>query len=73
MHFCPSGVAPEDVDLVLVATSTPDDIFGSACQVRVLYWGGGLVGRGLSQLCSSAAGAEVLPAMPCTAGCASRE
>ena len=23
----------EEVDLVLVATSTPDDIFGSACQV----------------------------------------
>ena len=29
-----AGVAAEDVDLVLLATSTPDDIFGSACTVR---------------------------------------
>jgi hypothetical protein len=28
-----AGVAAEDVDLVLLATSTPDDIFGSACTV----------------------------------------
>lgn len=28
-----AGVAAEDVDIVLMATSTPDDAFGSACQV----------------------------------------
>jgi len=28
-----ANVAPEDVNMVLVATSTPDDAFGSACQV----------------------------------------
>jgi len=29
-----AGVAAEDVDLVLLATSTPDDIFGSACTIQ---------------------------------------
>jgi hypothetical protein len=29
-----AGVAAEDVSIVLMATSTPDDAFGSACQVR---------------------------------------
>lgn len=28
-----AGVSPEEIDLVLLATSSPDDIFGSACQV----------------------------------------
>lgn len=28
-----AGVAPEDVDLVLLCTSSPDDLFGSATQV----------------------------------------
>lgn len=28
-----AGVAAEDVDLVILATSSPDDLFGSACQV----------------------------------------
>jgi 3-oxoacyl-[acyl-carrier-protein] synthase-3 len=29
-----AGIKPEDVDLILLATSTPDDLFGSACQVQ---------------------------------------
>lgn len=29
-----AGIGPEAVDMVLLATSTPDDAFGSACQVR---------------------------------------
>ncbi len=29
-----SGVSPTDVDLILLATSTPDDLFGSACQIQ---------------------------------------
>lgn len=29
-----AGVAAEDVDLVLLCTSSPDDLFGSATQVR---------------------------------------
>ena len=30
-------VDPDDLDLVLLCTSTPDDLFGSAPQVQ-LYW-----------------------------------
>jgi 3-oxoacyl-[acyl-carrier-protein] synthase-3 len=29
-----AGVSAEDVGIVVMATSTPDDAFGSACQVR---------------------------------------
>lgn len=29
-----AGVAAADIDLVLFATSSPDDLFGGACQVR---------------------------------------
>lgn len=29
-----AGVSAADVDMVILSTSSPDDIFGSACQVR---------------------------------------
>jgi 3-oxoacyl-[acyl-carrier-protein] synthase III len=29
-----AGISPEAVDLIILATSTPDDLFGSACQVQ---------------------------------------
>eukprot|EP00475_Leptophrys_vorax_P006063 TRINITY_DN13700_c0_g1_i1.p1 TRINITY_DN13700_c0_g1~~TRINITY_DN13700_c0_g1_i1.p1 ORF type:complete len:419 (-),score=-0.83 TRINITY_DN13700_c0_g1_i1:251-1507(-) len=29
-----AGVSPEDVDLIIMCTSTPDDIFGGACLVQ---------------------------------------
>lgn len=29
-----AGIVAEDLDLILLATSTPDDLFGSACQVQ---------------------------------------
>jgi 3-oxoacyl-[acyl-carrier-protein] synthase-3 len=29
-----AGLQPQDVDLILLATSTPDDLFGTACQVQ---------------------------------------
>ena len=29
-----AGVAPEDLDLILLSTSSPDDLFGSACTVQ---------------------------------------
>lgn len=32
-----AGVSAEDVNIVLMSTSTPDDVFGSACQVRSPY------------------------------------
>ncbi len=28
-----AGIAAGDVDLIILATSSPDDLFGSACQV----------------------------------------
>ena len=28
-----AGVSAADVDIVILATSSPDDVFGSACQV----------------------------------------
>lgn len=28
-----AGIAAADVDLIILATSSPDDLFGSACQV----------------------------------------
>lgn len=29
-----AGLAPTDIDLIILATSTPDDLFGSACQIQ---------------------------------------
>ena len=34
-----AGVKPEEVDMVLMATSSPDDLFGSAAQVQVRHRG----------------------------------
>lgn len=29
-----AGISPQDLDLILLATSSPDDLFGSACQIQ---------------------------------------
>ena len=29
-----AGITPADLDLIILATSTPDDLFGSACQIQ---------------------------------------
>ncbi len=29
-----AGITPADLDLIVLATSTPDDLFGSACQIQ---------------------------------------
>jgi 3-oxoacyl-[acyl-carrier-protein] synthase-3 len=29
-----AGITPEEIDLILLATSSPDDLFGSACQLQ---------------------------------------
>jgi 3-oxoacyl-[acyl-carrier-protein] synthase-3 len=49
-----AGVAAGDIDLILLATSTPDDAFGSACQVGA-GWGHGPRHLRLGGLTSSAA------------------
>lgn len=33
-----AGIGAEDVDLIILATSSPDDLFGSACRVRMLQY-----------------------------------
>ncbi|HAA33138.1 MAG TPA: 3-oxoacyl-ACP synthase [Cyanobacteria bacterium UBA8553] len=29
-----AGITPQDLDLIVLATSTPDDLFGTACQIQ---------------------------------------
>jgi 3-oxoacyl-[acyl-carrier-protein] synthase-3 len=29
-----SGITPQDIDLIILTTSSPDDLFGSACQIQ---------------------------------------
>jgi 3-oxoacyl-[acyl-carrier-protein] synthase III len=31
-----AGIEPTDLDLILLATSTPDDLFGTACKIQNL-------------------------------------
>ncbi|MEH2023472.1 beta-ketoacyl-ACP synthase 3 [Nostoc sp.] len=47
-----SGIKPEDLDLILLATSTPDDLFGSACQVQALLGATNAVAFDLTAACS---------------------
>eukprot|EP00877_Chromochloris_zofingiensis_P011180 jgi/Chrzof1/6315/Cz18g03070.t1_KAS3[v5.2] len=47
-----AGVAAEEIDLVLLATSTPDDAFGSACQVQAAIGAKNAVAFDLTAACS---------------------
>ncbi|MEH1854132.1 MAG: beta-ketoacyl-ACP synthase 3 [Nostoc sp.] len=47
-----AGIKPEDIDLILLATSTPDDLFGSACQVQALLGATNAVAFDLTAACS---------------------
>ncbi|MEH2436577.1 MAG: beta-ketoacyl-ACP synthase III [Nostoc sp.] len=47
-----SGIKPEDLDLILLATSTPDDLFGSACQVQAQLGASNAVAFDLTAACS---------------------
>ncbi|MBE8999174.1 beta-ketoacyl-ACP synthase 3 [Nostoc sp. LEGE 12447] len=47
-----SGIRPEDLDLILLATSTPDDLFGSACQVQAQLGATNAVAFDLTAACS---------------------
>ncbi len=47
-----AGLAPEEVQLILLATSTPDDLFGSACQVQTLLGANRAVAFDLTAACS---------------------
>ena len=47
-----AGIAPVDVDLIILATSTPDDLFGSACKVQSLIGAKRAVAFDLTAACS---------------------
>ncbi|MBN3923460.1 beta-ketoacyl-ACP synthase 3 [Nostoc sp. NMS4] len=47
-----SGIKPEDLDLILLATSTPDDLFGTACQVQAQLGATNAVAFDLTAACS---------------------
>lgn len=47
-----AGVSPDQVDMILLATSTPDDAFGSACQVQALIGAKNAVAFDLTAACS---------------------
>ncbi|PNW83774.1 hypothetical protein CHLRE_04g216950v5 [Chlamydomonas reinhardtii] len=47
-----AGVDAKDVDLVLFATSSPDDVFGSACQVQAAVGASKAVAFDLTAACS---------------------
>jgi len=47
-----AGIAPNDLDLMILATSTPDDLFGTACQVQSLLGASKAVAFDLTAACS---------------------
>ena len=47
-----AGIAPTDIDLIILATSTPDDLFGSACKVQGLIGATRAVAFDLTAACS---------------------
>jgi 3-oxoacyl-[acyl-carrier-protein] synthase III len=47
-----AGIKSEDLDLILLATSTPDDLFGSACQVQAKLGANNAVAFDLTAACS---------------------
>ena len=47
-----AGVAPEDLDLILLSTSSPDDLFGSACTVQAAIGATGALAVDLTAACS---------------------
>ena len=47
-----AGVAPEDVDLIILATSSPDDVFGSACTLQAAIGAEGALAYDITAACS---------------------
>jgi 3-oxoacyl-[acyl-carrier-protein] synthase-3 len=47
-----AGLAAADVDLIILATSSPDDLFGSACAVQTLIGAKGAAAFDLTAACS---------------------
>lgn len=47
-----AGITPKDVDLIILATSTADDLFGSACQIQAAMGATKAVAFDLTAACS---------------------
>lgn len=47
-----AGITPADVDLIILATSTADDLFGSACQIQAALGASNAVAFDLTAACS---------------------
>lgn len=47
-----AGISPTDLDLIILATSTPDDLFGSACKIQGLIGATNAVAFDLTAACS---------------------
>ncbi|NMG07411.1 beta-ketoacyl-ACP synthase 3 [Brasilonema sp. UFV-L1] len=47
-----AGIYPHELDLILLATSTPDDLFGSACQIQAQLGATNAVAFDLTAACS---------------------
>ena len=47
-----AGISVTDIDLIILATSTPDDMFGSACQIQGLIGAANAVAFDLTAACS---------------------
>ena len=68
-------VEATDLDLILLATSSPDDIFGSACEACPTHWAGSssaehpIIPRMSAKARSSAAGMQRGMSMGVTAEC----
>ena len=47
-----AGISATDIDLIVLATSTPDDLFGSACRIQGLIGATNAVAFDLTAACS---------------------
>lgn len=47
-----AGITPADIDLIILATSTPDDLFGSACQIQAALGATQAVAFDMTAACS---------------------
>lgn len=47
-----AGITPLDLDLIVLATSTPDDLFGTACQIQAALGASQAVAFDLTAACS---------------------
>ncbi|WP_017656223.1 beta-ketoacyl-ACP synthase III [Fortiea contorta] len=47
-----AGITPADIDLIILATSSPDDLFGSACQIQAQLGATKAVAFDLTAACS---------------------